>query len=74
MFGANKLKFDRNLNIFVEEKKEDFFLQIQKQAKKKVEVENGNPVLIFFKTNELLYEYYESTYLPVNKDKVLILN
>ena len=55
MFGANKLKFDRSQNIFVEEKKEDFFLQIQKQASFKAE--NGNPVLIFFKTNELLYEY-----------------
>ena len=72
MFGANKLKFDRSQNIFVEEKKEDFFLQIQKQAR--IKAENGNPVLIFFKTNELLYEYYESEYLPVSKDKILILN
>ena len=72
MFGANKLKFDRNKNVFVEENKADFFLQIQNQARRKVE--NGNPVLIFFKTNELLYEYYESTYLPISKDKILVLN
>ena len=72
MFGANKLKFDRSKNIFMEENKADFFLQIQKQASMKAE--NGNPVLIFFKTNELIYEFYESEYLPVNKDKILILN
>ena len=72
MFGANKLKFNRGQNMFMEESKGDFFLQIQKQARRKAE--NGNPVLIFFKTNDFLYEYYESTYLPVDKDKILILN
>ena len=72
MFGNNLLRFDRSKNIFVEENKADFFLQIQKQAR--IKVENGNPVLIFFKTNELLDEYYKSTYLPVSKDKILILN
>ena len=72
MFGNNKLKFDISKNIFMEENLADFFLQIRKQASMKAE--NGNPVLIFFKTNELLSEYYESEYLPVNKDKILILN